>query len=731
MYLQFFLIFMIQYFLFSPVSLNAKSVKMRVMICDQRRKSNESGSITLVSTGHSLKKNSINSTINKIEDYTCSSELSTRPVSSSTVDLESYRTCTEGSQKLGSTLESPMEQNASLKSDASLNVHKDESNKKSTVTTSAITSTPSDVIRRCFARQKQVKELLNTEMIYIQSLTVLNTTYIQGMMADLETPIYFRKFKDSIENMIMSHKKFLEEITRIYILWGKSATSTLDSLENNPITSPDYENFQMPFNEVPYLKNILTLISEKAIDVPYYCTYCSLMSRVLGFSKGKNIEKYKRLSIKIVNDYIVRHAETEMPEYMISQALDTRFISLIQMPTARITRYALIVRSLLDKMKDDDALNEVGTLGERVIDELAEKCLDVNSYIGRAQEKQNKMKLFEQITGGCIEKMMGKLFLDNLGAPEFVGGYGVIWMQNNQLYYEPLAIFLFKTHIVCIKLHQIRGPQVVFLIPLISILNNFRREEIMATKMYTKYPFQIKIRFENRFREHEIVLIFPSNYEMHMWEVKLNQFVQQLKRRLPTQYYPYSNLVQQYYESLESGLPFVLGVSCPNDLDWYKKCGKGEQNPDATIFIVRHFLTRINRCDQREIIMASKELAYKSTILIYIRRDHRTLLEKELGALWSKELPLYHLEGGLFVQSTSMMNLKTKISTETQSLFSHFSLSTQKLKKQKFKESFSSGIRNIVKPHPRIDFATPQIKKRSASHNHLVQKFIGWAKERK
>lgn len=304
-------------------------------------------------------------------------------------------------------------------------------------------------------------------------------------------------------------------------------------------------------------------------------------------------------------------------------------------------------------------------------------------------------------------------------------------MQNNQLYYEPLAIFLFKTHIVCIKLHQIRGPQVVFLIPLISILNNFRREEIMATKMYTKYPFQIKIRFENRFREHEIVLIFPSNYEMHMWEVKLNQFVQQLKRRLPTQYYPYSNLVQQYYESLESGLPFVLGVSCPNDLDWYKKCGKGEQNPDATIFIVRHFLTRINRCDQREIIMASKELAYKSTILIYIRRDHRTLLEKELGALWSKELPLYHLEGGLFVQSTSMMNLKTKISTETQSLFSHFSLSTQKLKKQKFKESFSSGIRNIVKPHPRIDFATPQIKKRSASHNHLVQKFIGWAKERK
>ncbi len=700
---------------------------MKSINCDQRRRSNESGSTTLVSTNQSLNNGTLNNTLSRLEDHACFLDFPTRPTTSSTLEMESYKTCTEGTENSKSIPPCYSKETGVLDNITS-DSHENHSGQNLDVFSNVTASVPTDVIHRSFARQKQVKELLNTERIYIQSLKVLSNTYIQGMMADLETPIYFRTFKDSIQKMINSHMQFLDEITRVYVLWGKSATNTFNSMESIAATSPDYDNFQMPFNEAPYLKKIFTLISEQAIDVSYYCTYCSLLSRVLNFSKEKNVEKYKRLSIRIVNDYLIKHAEAEMPEYMTSQALDTRFISLIQMPTARITRYALIVRSLLDKLKSDDSLNEVGPLGEKVIDQLAEKCLDVNSFIGKAQEKQNKMKLFEQVSSGCIEKVMSKLFLDNLGAPEFVGGYGTIWMQNNQLYYEPLAVFLFNKHLVCLKLHQFRYPEIVFLIPLISILNNFKRDEILATRLYSKYPFQIKLRFENHFKEYEICFIFPSHYEMNTWQAKFSLLVEQLKCQLPNGNYPYSKLVQQYNESIEKNLPFVLQIYCPNNLDWYKSQQKDKFVLNTTIFVVKHFLTRINRCDQKQIIVAARDQTHESTILIHIRRDHRTLLEKELGALWSKELPLYHLEGSVFVKSTSMINLRSRIGTETQSLFSHFSLNTRRLKKQQLKNSYPNGLKNIVRLHPRIDCTNVQLKTDDISRGHLMRKFVSWAK---
>ncbi|VEU21060.1 DEKNAAC101978 [Brettanomyces naardenensis] len=596
---------------------------------------------------------------------------------------------------------------------------------KDTAATAAdtILSTPTSkvtastgTIKRSFARQKQVKELLNTERVYIQSLQILNATYIEGMMADLETPLYFRKFRRVIDKLIFTHKNFLETVIAVYVSWGASASCALQEIQ--AIASPEFDNFQVPFNEQPYLEKIFRLISEEAVDVPSYCHYCSLFNRVLEFSKDKNVEKYKRLSIQIMNDCVVERVENESPDYMTEQKLDTRFISLVQMPTARITRYALIVRSLLDKVRLDDPNSEILRKGQLSIDNLTEKCLTINAYIGVAQEKQNKMALFNQLSEGTVEKKIGHVFLENLGAVEFVGGYGAVWLENNHVIYDCMAVFLFDTHILLFRMHHLRQPEIRFIIPCASILNSFQREEIEVTRLFTRYPYHIKLRFEESFKQYELVLIFPSEYEQNMWATKLKKRAKKWRAKIPESEFGYSTFVENLPHYLSHKLPFNLTSYLPSSLDYYKENGGKyvEEMEETHIFVVRHFVTRINGCDQNEIIRAAEEIRHLSAVLVHVPRDQRTSLEKILGSLWSKELPLYHLEGGIISRKVSTINFRNVISEETRSLFSLFSGTTSFDEQQsesafslcrshKFRQSFSN-VRDIILPAPALQAET-------------------------
>ncbi|QPG73156.1 hypothetical protein FOA43_000462 [Brettanomyces nanus] len=575
---------------------------------------------------------------------------------------------------------------------------------------SKITQLPSSgLIKRSFSRLKQVKELLNTERVYIQSLEILRSTYLQGIMADLETPLYFRTFKRVVAKLIHTHTIFLNKVSSIYVIWGKHTSS---ALQEPAIASPDFETFQVPFNETPYLEQIFTLVSEDAIDVTSYCSYCSLFSRVLEFCKDKNVDKYKRLSIKIKNDYLVKHIDSTRAEYVVDQSLDIRFISLIQMPTARFTRYALIIRSLMDKVRQDDPDGELFGKGQEVIDCLTEKCLSINSYIGFAQEKQNKLRLFKQLSNGAVEKLMGPIFPENLGAAIFSGGCGTVWIEDNVVVYEYVGLFLFDTHILITKPHHFGQPQVRFIIPISSLLNSFQREEIEVTRLFTRYPFHLKLRFEENYRQYEVVLILPSEYEKSIWISKIKKRVRKWRKRISDTEFGYSDFVRSRPFTESGSKPFVFSGHLPNQLGYYKE-KEGEYNEELEkthIFVVRHFLTRINECDQDDIISSAQEIKHVSAVLVSVRRDHRTFMEKSIGSLWSKELPLYHLEGGRLSRSVSAISLRKMISEETQSIFSKFTADDRgndddERKETKHHVRFHQSLRelkNIILPFPSL-----------------------------
>lgn len=572
-------------------------------------------------------------------------------------------------------------------------------------TTSKQTATNIEYIKRSFVRQKQVKELLNTECVYIQSLKVLKTTYLEGMMADLKTPLYFNKFRKTVSKLIITHQKFIDLATKAYMDWGRDANNSLSSIEGVTLESPTIEGFKPSFDETRYLVKIFSLISNEAINEDLYCAYCSLISRVTEFARNKNMEKYRRLSIQVLNDYIVKRKVNTNIDFNLSPTLDTRFGSLIQIPTSRITRYGLIVRSLVDKAQEDDISGQLTQRGEQAIDILADKCLSINACIGKAQEKQNAIELFETISNGCIDRLMRPLFTEDLGASEFVGGYGVVWLEDNRIFYDFLAIFIFDTHLIIGRMHQFGGLEVRFIIPFTAILNKFQSSEIKATRLFTHYPFQLQLEFEQNFKKYELFVLFPCYYERQIWITRLKEKTEKWHGKLIHKPYDYSELVAKSKDSLSEKLPFIFESYIPDTIDFYaQKSGIRTALMEQThTFVVRHFLTRINSCNENEIKRSADEIKRITAILVHVKRDQRMTLERQLGDLWSKELPMYHLEGGLLGRSTSARNLKRIISAETQSIFSKFSLEAKKpIEKSSVREISTRfrQVKNAMKTHP-------------------------------
>lgn len=400
--------------------------------------------------------------------------------------------------------------------------------------------TDPEIIKRSFSRFKQTGELVNTERVYLSSLEILKRDYIDNFMSDVATPVFFENFKACISKMIENHQYLYENLTIIYKSWADKCL-LLNKEENLELQlkSPSFTSFHyIPQNlEHEHLFKIIQLLENYSIDVTCYGEYCSLFNRVVSFSIKRGIENYKRNSIAISNDYIVSHRNLQQ-NIFIDQRLDTRFISVVQMPTNRITRYKLMIGSLLKNIHLDETPESVNIYKQAEL-KLGELVDNVNHYVGESNRKYEQLDNFKVIFDGKVPKLNTKstttmytkcpldpLFFDNLSFINLTGALTLVYFDDdlNRIVSFNAIAAIFDSHLIIGKPSGIyqNKAEILLALPLISIINH---NDIISNSnssnifymLATQYESTLNITFEDNFNIHEISLVFINQTEMSVW----------------------------------------------------------------------------------------------------------------------------------------------------------------------------------------------------------------------
>lgn len=408
--------------------------------------------------------------------------------------------------------------------------------------------------RRSFSRLKQTGELVNTERVYLASLEILKKDYIDNFMSDVATPVFFETFDTCITRMIESHKALYAKLETVYANWASECLDLQGNDISSQLKSPSFKeyNFVPQHIERVYLDQVVSLLEREAIDVSCYGEYCSLFNRIVSFAIHRGIESYKRNSIAISNDYIVSHRNLQQ-NIFVDQRLDTRFISVVQMPTNRITRYKLIMGSLLKNIDLDHPPLVTNAYRQAEL-KLGELVDNVNHYVGEANRKYEQLDQFKTIFDGMTPKLNPKststsyaklplpaLFMDNLSFINLAGPLTLVYYDENLaklVHFNSIAA-VFDSHLIVGKPSTIypNKADIVLALPLVAVINHAEIASSfdMSSRFYTlatQYEAAINVTFENNFKIHEVALVFPTLDELTLWTDTLGNALRRISSSL-------------------------------------------------------------------------------------------------------------------------------------------------------------------------------------------------------
>lgn len=407
--------------------------------------------------------------------------------------------------------------------------------------------------RRSFTRFKQTGELVNTERVYLASLEILKQDYIDTFTSDVSCPIFFDTFKDCICNLIASHTLLYQKLNTLYLDWASKCLNTKGGDLLAQLKSPSFGAFSYISQPIEhkFICEVVSLLEKDAINVTLYGQYCSLFNRVVSFAVNNGIEKYKRNSINISSDYIVSYRKLESDTLFVDQRLDTRFISVVQMPTNRITRYKLMIGSLLKNIHLDEPVHIVNQFKQSE-DKLGELVDNVNHYVGEANRQFERLDDFKKIflNNNINTKLkkspLNSLFFDNLSFINFTGAVALVYydeVHNGIISYNAITA-IFDSHIIFGKPSKLypNRAEILLALPMISIINcneiiNKYGNSNGYYTLATQYESSFNITFEDNFKIFEISLVFVDNSELNIWKesiantlkksYNLNKFIDQ------------------------------------------------------------------------------------------------------------------------------------------------------------------------------------------------------------
>ncbi|GME70114.1 unnamed protein product [Ambrosiozyma monospora] len=402
-------------------------------------------------------------------------------------------------------------------------------------------SSSSSSHKESFPRIKQVKEMLNTEDIYLKSLSALKTTYIDNIMHYETTPLFIKEFDNCVQMLIQEHGQLRDRMRTVYrkLIDNYNSVSSVPSsptiAAGSDSDSPSLSNFhfQPNVNEEKYLLEFIEIL-RNAINVNVYCRYCSLFQKVTAFTEGKDVERFKRESIRIEGEFVVTDMTggliNGVPVNPLDPRIDSRFISLIQMPTTRPARYALMLGSLRDKYSEGLSAAYFERAG-KIFSEITDNVSRIDNFMKLTELNSSKNQLFKKMSKNWFNKnekdvFPYPVFVENLDDLVMAGAFQLCWKENETFRSEHLSCFLFNTHLIFGKLNKNSVLDIKFIIPIKAIVNDSEFQVVPTPPvdsgfLYTKFPFKLNIQFEDDFKLYEVLCVFASAFEMELWKNKI------------------------------------------------------------------------------------------------------------------------------------------------------------------------------------------------------------------
>ncbi|KAG7824569.1 hypothetical protein KL909_001791 [Ogataea angusta] len=524
-----------------------------------------------------------------------------------------------------------------------------------------VKKTSSSTFKRSFTRQKQIKELVSTEEVYVKSLKVLKEVYVSYLGASEPIPLFFENFAKVVDSLLQEHTRLLKGLVSLYHEWIKSGNSAETSRLS--IHSPTFETHVPGSEDLCYLEKIVDWIHDNCISVPTYSAYCQLVPRVIAFAEAKNVHQYNTSSIVIYNDYMVEHQDVAS-SYFLQQQLDIRFISLVQMPTNRISRYRLMVDSLLQKSKGDidPRMNEKLELCAK---HIADKCAQINSHVGRYEKIEKASQQLKSMMCSSLKRISDDpYFFDNMGDIIMVAAFATVWSHQETIKYEYFGSILFDSHLVLVRPYKHRQLGVKMIIPVSSIFNIQDSDLGAKGLLFTIYPHCFKIQFEYNFKQFEVVAILPSESEKQVWLEKLRGASAKWRVDIGSQDFAYSFYKRKYRLHRSELEKFRFRSFIPDDITSFREKSHGQLFAlEASVrqFSINHYTPYPDDSLRRDRLSSHN-------VVVTVKQEDRVRVEKSLGDLWASEIPKTTVP---LTRSISDFSLRKKLSISSISSLSN------------------------------------------------------------
>lgn len=471
-----------------------------------------------------------------------------------------------------------------------------------------------------FKLGKLVEELFDTEVVYVDSLTMLKKFYIDPLVSS-NSPmcgIPFILLQNILQLLIQNHLQLL----KIFQNCGEA-------------------------RNIQNVSKLLEHISSNALSVHLYEEYCNVYEDVLKLVKQEHLVDKLRMNETWTKGW-QNFLEATQPS---TKRMDLSFISLIQRPIARLSKYKLIAVSTAKhvakiKNKDDDDMNVI----DQLVVSIKNKLMQINDQSQEFEMKDKTLQINEVLDFENINCFNVKLSLQFFGKNLLCGILVAIWLQRKKLDVMESEVramtvgsFLYKSHLILCdvgnkatsKKHDIK-----FIIPLSKCQISENLQDTWGG-LYSNYPYTIKLIYENGFRQYELLLVSLTKNEFLAWRNYLKTIIEVVNGMYPLDYSdtsfpsvvynsdtiaPYDICLydQRTYERYKVFCYFKMSFSVCINIDFY--CVKYE---DA------HLLAGYYNSLQN-----NDSACQKKGQTLSLKKSERLLGEARFFHILSKELPI-------------------------------------------------------------------------------------------
>ncbi|KAK6454432.1 uncharacterized protein RJT20DRAFT_58529 [Scheffersomyces xylosifermentans] len=465
-----------------------------------------------------------------------------------------------------------------------------------------------------FKMFKILEEVFESEESYLISMKILQNNYVEPFMinskSDIPTPIKLLKL---YLNMLVE--------THTFVL------DTFRSLFENPI---DLDRTAISISNV---------INSHCLYKHVYSEYCNIFENVLRILEDnkKPVSGGNAWNRKWIKGWEI-YLEATQPR---AKHMDLSFFSLIQRPIARIGKYRLLIDSIYKTISENN---------KAVVSNIASEVKDKLEYINNCSKEFNanelNQKLNELVDYGGIDANTS-ISSQFFGTPFLIGAVAAIWVEDGESIGKTLGSVLYKSHLLLVDMtkgNKSKKNPVKFLVPLskCKIICNYTEMEGGLISFSLRV---IKLIFEIKLKQYEILLHFVSNAELKVWSDYLEMLV---------------NFVNGPYKLDYSGANYdVLSVFPPglnpyeinllNTANYAKYKNSCYFRDAIPIHIHAEFATEDET--QGNIPLASfhnSPFRIRDTdTQIFLKKSERSATESKLREVWSKELSSIFSERGL------------------------------------------------------------------------------------